>query len=302
MSAEAPVLVVRELKAREYLGGAAIVAAHAQALGAQCSYLSVVGQDPNAQLVRQQLERYGVSNNLIPDPSRPTTFKIRYMVENQKLFRVSRLQEQSLSAEIETQLISRLRELAPKLDGILVSDFVYGVITENILNELQSLKHQYDLQLFGDLQCSSQVGNVGKFQNFDLLTPTEKEARIALSNRDDGVERVANQLMQQSRTKHLLIKLGAEGFIAYATEEDGFINRQHFPALCPNPVDVAGAGDSLLACMAASLCAGNSLMESAALGACMASLAVQTVGNLPVRQEQIQQALKGHFLKLVIQN
>ena len=164
MSAEAPVLVVRELKAREYLGGAAIVAAHAQALGAQCSYLSVVGQDPNAQLVRQQLERYGVSNSLIPDPSRPTTFKIRYMVENQKLFRVSRLQEQSLSAEIETQLISQLRELAPELDGILVSDFVYGVITENILNELQSLKQQYELQLFGDLQCSSQVGNVSRFQ------------------------------------------------------------------------------------------------------------------------------------------
>ena len=108
--------------------------------------------------------------------------------------------------------------------------------------------------------------------------------------------------MQQSRTKHLLIKLGAEGFIAYATEEDGFINRQHFPALCPNPVDVAGAGDSLLACMAVSLCAGNSLMESAALGACMASLAVKTVGNLPVRQERIQQALTEHFLKLVIQN
>ena len=302
MSAEAPVLVVRELKAREYLGGAAIVAAHAQALGAQCSYLSVVGQDPNAQLVRQQLERYGVSNNLIPDPSRPTTFKIRYMVENQKLFRVSRLQEQSLSAEIETQLISRLRELAPKLDGILVSDFVYGVITENILNELQSLKHQYGLQLFGDLQCSSQVGNVGKFQNFDLLTPTEKEARIALSNRDDGVERVANQLMQRSGTKHLLIKLGAEGFIAYATEEDGFINRQHFPALCPNPVDVAGAGDSLLACMAVSLCAGNSLMESAALGACMASLAVQTVGNLPVRQERIQQLLATRFSQTSIPN
>ena len=108
--------------------------------------------------------------------------------------------------------------------------------------------------------------------------------------------------MQQSRTKHLLTKLGAEGFIAYATEEDGFINRQHFPALCPNPVDAAGAGDSLLACMAASLCAGNSLMESAALGACMASLAVQTVGNLPVRQERIQQLLATRFSQTSIPN
>ena len=61
--------------------------------------------------------------------------------------------------------------------------------------------------------------------------------------------------MQQSHTKHLVVKLGAEGFIAYQTEEDNFVNRQHFPAICPNPVDVAGAGDSLLACMAVkSLC------------------------------------------------
>ena len=78
------------------------------------------------------------------------------------------------------------------------------------------------------LQCSTQVGNVIKFRHFDLLTPTEKEARIALGNRDDSVEWVANYLMQQSHTKDLLIKLGAEGFIIYETEEDNFVNRQHF--------------------------------------------------------------------------
>jgi len=54
--------------------------------------------------------------------------------------------------------------------------------------------------------------------------------------------------------------------------------------------------------MAVSLCAGNSLMESAALGACMASLAVQTVGNLPVRQERIQQLLATRFSQTPIPN
>ena len=87
-----------------------------------------------------------------------------------------------------------------------------------------------------------------------------------------------------------------------ATEKDNFINRQHFPALCPNPIDVTGTGDSLLACIAVSLCAGNPLMESAALGACMASLAVQTVGNLPVRQERIQQLLATRFSPTSIPN
>ena len=143
--------------------------------------------------------------------------------------------------------------------------------------------------------------NVGKFQNFDLITPTEKEARVALNNRDDGVERVAQTLMQQSKSANLIIKLSSGGFIAYTTEKE-FINRQHFPAICPNPLDVAGAGDSLLACMAVSLCAGNSVMLSAALGACMAGLAVQTVGNLPISQDQLRQLLLKQFPNTLMTN
>ena len=295
MSAEAPVLVVQELKAREYLGGAAIVAAHVRSLGAQCHYLSVVGQDANTNLVRQQLDRNDVSYSLISDPSRPTTFKIRYMVENQKLFRVSRLKDHTLSEEVESQVIERLRELASQVDGILVSDFVYGVITDRILEVLQELSKLHGLKLFGDQQCSTQVGNIDRFQNFHLLCPTEKEARIALRNRDDGIEQIANSLRMKTNSKNLLVKMGADGFIAYGTEDNEHIKRQHFPALCPNPVDVTGAGDSLLACIAVGLCSRNSLMVSAAIGACMASLAVQTVGNLPVCHERLQQLIIQYF-------
>ena len=157
---------------------------------------------------------------------------------------------------------------------------------------LQELKQQYGLKLFGDLQCSSQVGNVGKFFNFDLLTPTEKEARITLGNRDDGVEWIANTLMHQCQTKDLLIKMGAEGFIAYSTDEDGFVNRQYFPALCQNPVDVAGAGDSLLAVLSVGLCSGATIMESSAIGSGMASLVVQQIGNLPVSNQRLKQYIK----------
>ena len=227
---------------------------------------------------------------------------IRYLIENQKLFRVSRLLDQSLSEEVETQVIERLRELAPKLDGILVSDFVYGVITDRILEVLQELTEVHGLKLFGDLQCSTQVGNVSKFQNFHLLTPTEKEARVALGNRDDGIEQIANSMIISTNSRNLLVKMGAEGFIAYGNEDKGFINRQHFPALYPNPIDVTGAGDSLLACLAVSLCSGNTLMVSAALGACMASLVVQTVGNQPVHNEYLQQLLVQQFPPTPIQN
>ena len=77
---------------------------------------------------------------------------------------------------------------------------------------------------------------------------------------NDGIEQIANSVMQKTNSINLIVKMGAEGFIAYGIKEGELINRQHFPALCPNPVDVTGAGDSLFACLAIGLCSGISLM------------------------------------------
>ena len=89
------------------------------------------------------------------------------------------------------------------------------------------------------------------------------------------------------------MKLGAEGFISYETKKDGFINRQYFPALNVNPLDVTGAGDSLIAALSVGLISGMSLMESSVLGAIIASIAVQNMGNLPVSNYQLIEYIKG---------
>ena len=292
MSNEAPVVVVKELEAKDFVGGAGIVAAHVATLGGDCKYLSVTGKDSYATFVESKLTEFGVETHLFEDSSRPTTFKIRYLVENQKLFRVSRLKEHSLPKKIEEAVIECINESAPNLDGVLVCDFVYGVITRRIIEALEQATRRYDLPLFGDLQCSSQIGNISKFRHFQLLCPTEREARIALGNQDDGIEYVANLLMQKTQTSNLIVKLGAEGFIAYRKEEDrDFLHRQHFPALSANPADVAGAGDALLAAVSVGLTQNLTLMEASAIGCCVAALAVQTVGNHPVRLEDVREYL-----------
>jgi rfaE bifunctional protein kinase chain/domain len=287
MSAEAPVLVVKELESREFVGGAGVVSAHINALGAKCKFLSVVGKDENAKLVKTNLETQGIEVHLVEDSSRPTTFKIRYMVENQKLFRVSRMKEHSISEAIEEELISKVKVLSDSLDGIVVCDFVYGLITPRVLQIIQSISQNKNIKLFGDLQCSSQVGNISKFIDFHLLCPTEREARIALSNQEDGLEWIANTLLNKTNADHLIVKLGPDGFVTYSQKYHKDRYKEHFPALVSNPVDVAGAGDSLLAAMATSLCSGANIMEASAVGACMAALAVQRVGNIPVTQDQL---------------
>jgi len=291
MSAEAPVLVVRELESKEYVGGAGIVASHVSKLGANCHFVSIVGDDNSGNLITDKLQNDKVNPHLFIDDTRPTTYKIRYLVENQKLFRVSRLKEHSISKELEDKIIDKVLELTKKCDGIIFSDFVYGVVTERLLNKIIEISLEYNIKLFGDLQCSSQIGNVTKFKQFDLITPTEREARISLANHDSGIESIAHQLMNTTQTKNLILKLGSEGFITYRHNDKKYFQSQHYPALVSNPVDVAGAGDSLLASVAISLCAGIPIMEASAIGACVAALAVQTVGNIAISKEQLKNML-----------
>ena len=85
----------------------------------------------------------------------------------------------------------------------------------------------------------------------------------------------------------LIMKLGAQGFIAFDPTLEG-LRSQSFPALSANPVDVSGAGDSLLAVMAISLSTKREIMPAAALGCCMASIAVEKMGNTPIDSLQLK--------------
>ena len=81
------------------------------------------------------------------------------------LFRVSRLKDHGLSKQVEEKIIKELEVSASKVQGILISDFVYGVIAPRVLETIIELAAKHSLFVFGDLQCSSQVGNVSKFNN-----------------------------------------------------------------------------------------------------------------------------------------
>jgi sugar/nucleoside kinase (ribokinase family) len=151
-----------------------------------------------------------------------------------------------------------------------------------VLAKLMEVSAQHNIQIFGDLQCSSQVGNVLKFQNFDMIFPTEKEARIAINNKDDGLEFVSQTVFERSHCNNLIIKLGANGLIAYLKTKNGFTESEHFPALSINPVDVSGAGDSVLATVSTAITSGMNTLDSAALGCIVASCAVNTMGNFPI--------------------
>lgn len=290
MSAEAPILNIRELESKSFIGGAAIVARHVKALGANCHFISVIGDDAPGGFVNNELQKDGIKTKLLIDNERKTTFKIRYMVGKQKILRVSRLHEHYINKRLENSIKEYLESMAEGIDGIIVSDFAYGVITPELVQFISHLGERHNIRLFGDSQSSSQIGDVAQFTNFDLITPTEREARLALNDKYNGLEKISHILLKKTKVKNLVIKLAEKGFISYEniSGDDSIITKsQHFPALTINPVDVMGAGDSLLTGFAVSMCAGADLMEASAIATGIASIAVNQIGNVPVKFEEV---------------
>ena len=299
MSSEAPVVVVKELDSELYVGGAAVVSLHINELGGNCHFVSVTGDDYLSDKVKNYLNEKNIKTYLFKDKSRPTTYKKRYMVENQKLFRVSKLEDKPISFDLEKDIIAEIETIIPQVKGIVISDFNYGVITSNILEAIRSLAKKYNVKVFADSQCSSQVGSVTKFNDIDLLCPNEREARISLQNKTSGIESLASQLFIECNLTNLLMKIGSQGFIAYQGGNNSALTKQHFPALSSNPVDVTGAGDSLISCMAVAISSGVSLMDASVIGTFISSIAVESIGNKPISsntlKNKIQEYLKEYL-------
>ena len=111
----------------------------------------------------------------------------------------------------------------------------------------------------------------------------EKEARIALEDKDSGLEALTQRLFKSTKSARIIMTLGANGFISYDNSQEK-MNIQSFPALSSNPIDVSGAGDSLLSVMAVGLACKEDMMTCSAIGACRAAIAVDTLGNYPVEK------------------
>ncbi|MDC0253343.1 PfkB family carbohydrate kinase [Bacteriovoracales bacterium] len=287
VSAEAPVIVVKELEEKTFIGGAAIIAQHISSLGAETHFFSILGDDDPSLFVQKELNTHNIQSFLLKDDSRPTTFKIRYVSNNQKLFRVSRLKDHPISKNQEKVFLKNIYEIIPGLDGIIISDFVYGLITPQIIEAIKRAAAKYKVKIFGDTQCSSQVGDVSKFKGIDLITPTEKEARISLSDPSSGLEKLAQSLIDKTNNKNIVITLGEQGLLVYSKTNTKYFSSEFFPALVSDPKDVAGAGDAMLTGFSLGLSLGLTILESAVIASCMSALSVMRIGNISIKSEEL---------------
>ena len=289
ISAEAPVIVVKELEAKRYLGGAGVVAKHLSSLGSEVTLISVIGNDSEADFVQNQLTINKIDARLEIDPERPTTYKKRYISEQHKLFRVSRLSQSSIKEDIKNKIKFKINESIEGIDMIIISDFQYGVIDKELAEYIIAQAHKYQKNVLVDMQCSTQSGRLSKYQNSSIIFPTEKEARITAENWDISLEGLGQKMIDICKCEFCVLKLAEEGLILFQRGKD---ERFQLPALSVSAVDVAGAGDSLLSSVGYSLCQGLNIYEAIALGSTVASVCVENLGNEPVPSSQIRDRIE----------
>jgi rfaE bifunctional protein kinase chain/domain len=276
------------------VGGAAIVAAHAARLGGRVTYVSVVGDDEAGRHVAAELARLGVRARLVVDDSRPTTVKQRYRTQGKTLLRVSRLSQRSIDPAQQDEVVAAVEAALGRADLVIFSDFNYGVLPQGVVDRIGTAGRARTVTMAADSQSSSQLGDVSRYRDMTLLTPTEREARVALKNSDDGIVVLAQALAQRAGARNVILKMGADGALLHGWNEAyGDYDTDQVPALNSAPRDVAGAGDCLLVVASMALARGASLWEASLLGSLAAAVQVGRVGNTPIQAGELLRELRG---------
>ena len=288
MSREEPNIVVTPIDSQKFLGGAGIVAAHTVGLGATTNLITITGKDEAGSWAVSKATEYGIIIKSIEDKTRPTNLKQRYKAGLQTLLKISHLSQDKVSNVIQNQIINEFKKIAPDIDLLILSDFSYGVLTNEVTTELIKIAKLNGLIIAADSQTSSQLGDLSQFSNVDLVTPTETEARLELKDQISGLAVIADKLRSKINSKSIIIKLGADGLVINGVKLDGtLLSLDALPSFNQSPVDVSGAGDSMLAAASLAITIENNLAKASLIGSLAAAIQISRIGNIPIEKEKI---------------
>jgi len=275
---------------QDFVVGAAIVATHLSAAGADVTLSTVLGEDSLRDFVLEGLDRAGVRVKPIIDRTRPTTHKNAFVCGDYRLLKVDTLDNRSISDHIVATLADQI-ERTPA-DAVVFSDFRHGMFNRRTIPRLIEAMPSGVFRV-ADSQVASRWGNILEFQGFDLITPNEREARFSMADQDTGVRPLAAQLHEQSGSRTVMLKLGDRGVLTVRPGKGNDL-RSFFvvDSFAERVVDAVGAGDALLAYATLAMVADGSEVISTVLGSVAAALECEIDGNLPVSRSDIAERLQ----------
>lgn len=281
ISPEAPVPVLEVEQEDVRLGMAANVAQNVSSLGGKAMLVSVVGNDTGANLLRELCARSGVSSEfLVTDTKRPTTRKTRVMAKHHHLVRVDYEVRNSLSAEVEAEMINVVEKNVDDADCVVIEDYKKGVVSRNVIEKVVAICKKKGKRVMVDPHKTSS----GPFYHgVDLIKPNFDEAVTLagmdfddLRNNPNKVVEVGRALQKITGAKEVVLTRGKDGMTIFSGEQVTEV-----PTYARKVFDVTGAGDTVIAALSLGLVSGLSLVQSCMLANFAAGVVVGKVGCVP---------------------
>ena len=276
ISPEAPVPVVRVNREEERLGGAANVALNVKTLGAQATLLTVVGDDEPARTLQRLLEREGVAALLGSDPQLYTIVKLRVIGRAQQLIRIDF--ENQPDHEVLAGMLSDYERVLPEHGAVLFSDYGKGGLTH--IPRMIELARAAGRPVLIDPKGS----DYSRYAGATVITPNRAELAqvIGAWSSEAQLHERAQALRREHRLEGLLLTRSEEGMSLF--DDHG---HTQVPAQAREVFDVTGAGDTVIAAMAAMLACGHSLREAMPVANRAGGIVVGKFGTASVSYEEL---------------
>lgn len=280
ISPEAPVPVVKVERSEERPGGAANVARNCASLGARVGLLSVVGNDEAGRILQRQMEEGGIAASLLPDAAIDTTVKLRVIGRQQQLLRIDF--ETTPSHEVLQAKLAEFEQRLAEVDVVILSDYGKGGLAH--IGDMIRLARAAGRKVLVDPKGE----DYSKYRGATVITPNRSELRQVVGRWSDEAQLAAKaqQLRSELELEALLVTRSEEGMSLYRDGE-----ALHQPARAQEVFDVSGAGDTVIATLAAMMALGAPWSDAIHLANLAGGVVVGKLGTATVSREELSAAL-----------
>ena len=288
ISPEAPVPVVKIEESEERAGGAGNVALNISALSGTPALVGLTGQDEAAQILKSRLIPQGVNCCFVELANCTTITKLRVLSRHQQLIRLDFedgfLMDNNKHPDAAEQLLSTYKSQLANHEVIVFSDYQKGTLCD--LPEMISLARDQGKKIIIDPKGN----DFSMYQGATLLTPNMSEFETIVGHCDNDTQLVekAEQLCQELQLDALLITRSEKGMTLIQTGKQAV----HLPTRARDVYDVTGAGDTVIATLAASIAVGMDLVEATKLANLAASVVVGKVGTASITVHELRNAMR----------
>jgi D-beta-D-heptose 7-phosphate kinase/D-beta-D-heptose 1-phosphate adenosyltransferase len=281
VSPEAPVPVITAKRDEKVIGGAGNVARNIASLGARCIFIGVIGADDTGQSVKTAFGQFRktIEPHLVVDRSRPTSRKVRFVSEHYSahLLRADWETARPVAAEVEAELIDLVTDMLPRVGAIVISDYAKGVLTPRVIRAVIDGARNLGKPVVVDPKAL----DYAIYKGATLITPNRKELADATRRpvaTQDELAAAAAELARTVASEAVLVTLSEDGMLLHVAGADPV----HVPAYAVRVRDVSGAGDTVVAVLAALLAMGAGFEPAMRAANAAASVVVGKPGTATV--------------------